>query len=232
MIPITHPFTCQHITSSALISRKDITVLINRCFRKSKAVMESLLYRLPFLLTQSCGPSMDQRPKHTILYLDQGILLFTSGTAMKPYINSSCNHAKFRKKKKKNKQKTFRPRLLPDPYILKAINRRVKTENLGSPLRPRYNDWSLLLFLFKPSTENLEHLQIITPYWTCSMTSNKATRACFKICLQIHPQITAFQERFPKMPTRELHLTKAAKQVWPLISHWAFLTIPYVKHFT
>jgi len=67
-------------------------------------------------------------------------------------------------KKKKTNHQTFRSRLLPDPYVLKAINRRVKTENLGSPLRPRYNNCSLLLFLFKRSIENLEGLQIITPY--------------------------------------------------------------------
>lgn len=103
MIPITHPFTCQHITSSTLISRKDITVLINPCFGKCKIVMESLNYRLPFLLTWSYGPCMDQRPKHTTLYLDQGILLFTSRTAMRPYLNSSCNHAKFKEKKKPTK---------------------------------------------------------------------------------------------------------------------------------
>lgn len=160
MIPITHPFACQQVTSSTLFSRKDITVLINPCFGKCKVVMESLHYRLPFLLTWSYGPSMDQRSKHTVLCLDQGILLFTTGTAMRLYLYSNCNHAKFRKKK----YTTFRPRLFPDLHVLKAISRRVKTENLGSSLRPRYNDCSLLLFLFKPSTENLECLQIITPY--------------------------------------------------------------------
>lgn len=134
MIPITHPFTCQHITSSALISRKDITVLINPCFRKCKAVMESLLYRLPFLLTQSYGPSMDQRPKHTILYLDQGILLFTSGTAMKPYINSSCNHAKFRKKKKKQ-TKNFQTQAFVWPIYFKSNKQ--KSQNWKSRKSPK-----------------------------------------------------------------------------------------------
>lgn len=37
--------------------------------------------------------------------------------------------------------------------------------------------------------------------------------------LQIYPKIIAFLERFPKMRTSEFHLTKAAKQTWPLISH-------------
>jgi len=58
-IPITLPFTCQHITSGALISRKEITILINPRFGKHKAAMESLHYRHPFLLTRSYGPSMD-----------------------------------------------------------------------------------------------------------------------------------------------------------------------------